>query len=135
MRKRPLAVAGNLRIDCIHDEDELRRSGRFRRFALTARRPGWYAEEVETQKGERGQEMAQNVDVTGLSPEAVRLVEQLVTALRERGQGSPAAAGGTVGADPWVAAAEAVQGLAEYDFGAWAEQRDFDQEHAQDHSR
>jgi hypothetical protein len=70
--------------------------------------------------------MSQTVDVTGLSPEAVRIVEQFVASLR---QGPPASSKG----DPWGDAAGAVRGLTDYDFGAWEEQRAFDQQRGQDH--
>jgi hypothetical protein len=77
--------------------------------------------------------MSQTVDVSGLSPEAVRAVEKFVASLRERHQGPPlgnAEAG--EGGDRWDAAAEAVKGLTDYDFGAWAGQRAFDRQHGQD---
>ncbi|HEY8506453.1 MAG TPA: hypothetical protein VIL46_17860 [Gemmataceae bacterium] len=37
--------------------------------------------------------------------------------------------------EPWEAAAEAVRALADYDFAAWSEQREFDRRHGQDHLR
>lgn len=80
--------------------------------------------------------MSQTIDVTGLSPEAVRMVEQLVASLREQpAQGtSPSSTSKTdATVDPWEAAAEAVQGLSDYDFDAWADQRAFDERHGKDH--
>ena len=38
-------------------------------------------------------------------------------------------------AERWAAAAEAVKGLADYDFDAWNEQRTFDAERSRDHLR
>ena len=76
--------------------------------------------------------MSQSVDVTGLPPEAVRIVEKFVASLRGRHQGQPAAAAGP-GGERWEAAAEAAKGLTDYDFGAWADQRAFDRRHGQDH--
>lgn len=73
--------------------------------------------------------MSTSVDVTGLPPEAVRKVEQLVADLRAQSQ-SKATAGGV---DPWAAAAEAARELSYYDFEAWKEQRAFDQHRGQDH--
>jgi hypothetical protein len=35
--------------------------------------------------------------------------------------------------DRWAAAAAAVKGLTDYDFGAWADQRAFDAAHGKDH--
>jgi hypothetical protein len=67
------------------------------------------------------------VDVTGLSPEAVRVVEKFVASLREQ-QGRQDVPG-----DPWAAAVEAAKGLVGYDFRAWEEQRAFDGRHGQDH--
>jgi hypothetical protein len=77
--------------------------------------------------------MSQTVDVTGLTPESVRLVERLVASLRAgRDQGVAPAPGSEPG-EAWRIASEAVAGLADYDFGAWEEQRAFDQHHGQDH--
>lgn len=74
--------------------------------------------------------MAQTVDVTGLSPEAVRQVEVFVASLRRQGGTAPSPS--AAAADRWRAAAEAVTGLANYDFDAWAEQRAFDRQHGGD---
>lgn len=82
--------------------------------------------------------MPDTIDVSGLSPEAVRAVEALVGLLKEKAQGdetAPGSATSSVGlpADRWQAAAEAVKGLTDYDFGAWEEQRAHDRQHGQDH--
>lgn len=84
---------------------------------------------MEPQKHTQGQEMSQSVDVSGLSPEAVHVVEKLIALLRSRGL--PDKANG--GQDPWAAAVEAIKGLTDYDFQAWSEQRAFDRQHGQDH--
>ena len=74
--------------------------------------------------------MPETIDVSGLSPDAVRLVERFVASLRgqDRMGSAPPAAGPH---DPWVKAAEAVKSLSDYDFAAWADQRTFDQQHGQ----
>ena len=41
----------------------------------------------------------------------------------------------TLPAERWAAAAEAVKGLADYDFDAWSEQRAFDAERSREHLR
>jgi hypothetical protein len=78
--------------------------------------------------------MSQTIDVSGLSPEAVRIVEKVVTSLRvQEGQTAPPATTPAEAAARWRAAEEAVKGLTNYDFAAWEEQRALDSRHAQDH--
>lgn len=79
--------------------------------------------------------MPPTVDVTGLSPDEVARVESLIASLRERRGQQTIAPPSAEAADRWRAAAEAVKGLADYDFGAWAEQRALDQQRAGDHLR
>ncbi len=81
--------------------------------------------------------MSQTIDVTGLSPEAVRVVERFVASLREQSPfATPESEAASADADArWQAALEAAKGLSDYDFAAWEEQRTFDRRHAQDHLR
>jgi hypothetical protein len=81
--------------------------------------------------------MPHSIDVSELSPEAIRAIEALVGLLKEKaqregGQGSTSPLAGDAAA-AWRAAAEAVQGLSDYDFGAWQEQRALDRQRAGDH--
>jgi hypothetical protein len=73
------------------------------------------------------------VDLTGLPEPVVQLVTRIVREAREKQtEGTPAAPNGGQPADRWAAAAEAVKGLSDYDFGA-CEQRAFDARHGRDH--
>jgi hypothetical protein len=74
------------------------------------------------------------VDLTGLPELVIEQVTRIVKEAREKeAGGSVSGPNGGQPADRWAAAAEAVRGLVDYDFGAWAEQRAFDARHGKDH--